>query len=118
MTTSNLSADLENDTLQAGVSDFIRFFRQHAPARLNNEIRAGITSTIDFGFHEEYLLDLLLQEAVTRVVQTLATDHSLSRRYETVPRENADAGLEAHNTTPDSPADTPDHAFSKSGGLS
>ena len=88
---ANPHADPENDTLQAGVSDFIRFFRQHAPAILNDEIRARITSTIDLGFQEEYLLDLILHEAVTRVVQTLTTDHS--RRYEAATRGNAEAGL-------------------------
>src|SRR2546421_8317548 len=83
---ANAHADPENDTLQAGVSDFIRFFRRHAPAILNDEIRARITSTIDLdlglGFREGYLLDHVLHEAVTRVVQTLTTDHS--RRYEAV----------------------------------
>lgn len=94
-------ADLGNDTQQAGLSDFIRYFRQHAPAILNDEIRSGITSTIDLGFREEYLLDLILPEAVTRVVQLLTTNHSFSRRQETVPPESREAVLEAHNTTPD-----------------
>jgi hypothetical protein len=106
---ANPHADPENDTLQAGVSDFIRFFRRHAPAILNDEIRARITSTIDLGlgFQEEYLLDLILHEAVTRVVQTLTTDHS--RRYEAAARGNAEAGLRKSNnkTAPASPADTP-----------
>jgi hypothetical protein len=108
---ANAHADPENDTLQAGVSDFIRFFRRHAPAILNDEIRARITSTIDLdlglGFREGYLLDHVLHEAVTRVVQTLTTDHS--RRYEAVTRGNAEAGLRKSNnkTAPASPADTP-----------
>jgi hypothetical protein len=97
MTVANPYADPENDTLQAGVSDFIRFFRRHAPAILRDEIRARITSTIDLGlgFQEGYLLDLILQEAVTRVVQTLTTDHS--RRYEAATRGNAEAGLRKSN---------------------
>jgi hypothetical protein len=92
---AHADADPDNDTLQAGVSDFIRFFRRRAPGILNDEIRARITSTIDLnlglGFREGYLLDLILHEAVTCVVQTLTTDHS--RRYDAAARENAEAGL-------------------------
>jgi hypothetical protein len=98
---ADLCTDLGNDTQQAGLCDFIRYFRQHAPAILNDEIRSGITSTIDLGFREEYMLDLILPEAVTRVVQRLTTDHFLSRRQETVSPESGEAVLEAHNTTPD-----------------
>lgn len=83
----------------------MRYFRQRAPAVLNDEIRSGLG---DLGFREEYLLDLILQEAVNQVVQLLATDHSFRTRHETMAPGNAGARPE---TQPALPADRPNPAL-------
>jgi hypothetical protein len=85
----------------------MRYFRQHAPGMLNDEIRSGLTSTIDLGFREEYLLDLILQDAVTQVVQRLFTDHSFGRSHETGRPDSMGAGPETYAELTDSPTDTP-----------
>jgi hypothetical protein len=110
MTGANLGADLGDPTVQDALNEPMRYFRQHAPAMLNDEIRNGLTSTIDInlGFRNEYLLDLIIEEAVNLVVQRLATDHPFRRRHETVVSGSAGARLE---TLPALPADRPNPAL-------
>lgn len=102
------SVDLGDDTLQGGLNGFLRYFRQHAPAVLYGEIRSRMTSPTELGFQEDYLLDLILHEAVSQVVRHLSTHQSFSRRNETVPLDGGDVYLETPSTVPDSPTSTPD----------
>ena len=76
---TNLHIDLGDDALQAEVSDVLRRFRQQAPAMLNDEIRSRLISEMDFGVREEYLLDLILHEAVSSVVHHLTTSRGTGR---------------------------------------
>jgi hypothetical protein len=76
---TNLHIDLGDDSLQNEVNDVARRFRQQAPGMLNDEIRSRLTSEMDFNFREEYLLDLILHEAVSSVVQHLTTNCNASR---------------------------------------
>jgi hypothetical protein len=66
---ADLHIDLGDDALQNEVNDVARRFRQHAPGMLNDEIRSRLISEMDFTFREGYLLDLILHEAVSSVVQ-------------------------------------------------
>ena len=68
---ADLHIDLNNDALQNEVDDVAKRFRQQAPSMPNDEIRSRLISEMDFTFREECLLDIVLHEAVSSVVQTL-----------------------------------------------
>ena len=76
---ADLHIDLGDDALQNEVNDVARRFRQQAPGMLNDEIRSRLISEMDFTFREGYLLDLILHEAVSSVVQHLTTNRNASR---------------------------------------
>jgi hypothetical protein len=76
---ADLHIHLGDDALQNEVNDVARRFRQQAPGMLNDEIRSRLISEMGFTFREGYLLDLILHEAVSSVVQHLTTNRNVSR---------------------------------------
>ena len=76
---TDIHIDLGDDALQNEVNEVARRFRQQAPGMLNDEIRSRLISEMDFTFREGYLLDLILHEAVSSVVQHLTTNPNASR---------------------------------------
>ncbi len=68
--------DIEEASVQEGVDDFVRFFRQHATSMLTDGIRRGMNSAIGFDFSTQLMMDLILQQAVSGVVQHLTAQHA------------------------------------------
>lgn len=66
---ADLHMDLSDDALQNEVNDVAKRFRRQAPSMPNDEIRSRLISEMDFNFREEYLLDVVLHEADSSVVQ-------------------------------------------------
>jgi hypothetical protein len=97
---ANLHIDLGDDALQDQVNDIARRFRQQAPAMLNEEIRSRLMSLMDFTFHEEYMLDLILHEAVSSVVRHLTTNVPISRSDSEAQPETALQGPDSSTGNP------------------
>ena len=108
---TDLHIDLGSDTIQDGVADFMHLFRQQAPAMLTDEIRSALDSSMDFDFREEYLLDLILHEAVTRVVQRLARAPPHTRTGEADHPDETVSDSDAQTMFPQLPEGTRDPAI-------
>jgi hypothetical protein len=97
---ANFHEDLGSDALQDEVNVVARLFRQQAPSMLNDEIRSRLSSSMNFTFQEEYLLDLILHEAVSSVVQYLTRNRAASRSEQTAQSNMIVPESDTHTSPP------------------